>query len=410
MVSFCHHTAANETPLAHTQPTSHCQQSASTETQFYAQTNQLIATLSQPPTHTRARQTALKDARKQARLSTDPAAYFLSDQATLILAATAIRDNDFHHAREQLREIPLSSSVAVQAGLLFAESWRLDNQPEQALRWFLRIAAAFPADPQALEGLLAAANDARLSQQLELASALYNRVLTLSEVSAQSANALTDEIDHLGIALLSSNTLSHGASTGIELSSDNGASLEATRQQFIRVALAHPSIDVIGTRRTEKSSLKEAKCLSAHQQALTRHLAELRLTLVAFSEQKKYMANSIERDQQHFNQLTSQLRPHQMSAEQIKIRQNMTTLRNRIARQRTQLNFFDQTMANLPSMVENAEAEIALLLTQRINVYDQAKIELQAALHESAAALQATYLNLSAESHAGLARLHEAHR
>ena len=82
-----------------------------------------------------------------------------SSHARVVLAAEHIRAGRHEQARQVLAQVDLASTVAVDAALLMAESWRLQGDDRQSQAWLVRVAQRYSSDPRALEGLLLSARD-----------------------------------------------------------------------------------------------------------------------------------------------------------------------------------------------------------------------------------------------------------
>src|SRR5690606_25985407 len=99
-----------------------------------------------------------------------------TSHARLVLAAEHIRAARYDQARQVLAQVDLASTVAVDAALLMAESWRLQGDDQRAQAWLMRVAQRYSSDPRALEGLLLSAQDLAASGKVREAWALYNLI------------------------------------------------------------------------------------------------------------------------------------------------------------------------------------------------------------------------------------------
>ena len=99
-----------------------------------------------------------------------------SSHARVVLAAEHIRAGRHEQARQVLAQVDLASTVAVDAALLMAESWRLQGDDRQSQAWLVRVAQRYSSDPRALEGLLLSARDLAASGKVREAWALYNLI------------------------------------------------------------------------------------------------------------------------------------------------------------------------------------------------------------------------------------------
>lgn len=99
-----------------------------------------------------------------------------TSHARVMLAAEHIRAARYEQARQVLAQVDLASTVAVDAALLMAESWRLQGDDRQSQAWLVRVAQRYSSDPRALEGLLLSAQDLAASGKMREAWALYNLI------------------------------------------------------------------------------------------------------------------------------------------------------------------------------------------------------------------------------------------
>lgn len=104
----------------------------------------------------------------------DSAQQVAISHARLVLAAERVKKQDYVGARQSLAQIDLSSTVAVDAALLLAESWRLQGDATKSHAWLMRVAQRYSSDPRALEGLLLSARDQTSNGKVREAWALYS--------------------------------------------------------------------------------------------------------------------------------------------------------------------------------------------------------------------------------------------
>src|SRR5690606_9879584 len=124
-----------------------------------------------------------------------------SSHARVVLAAEHIRGARYEQARQVLSRVDLASTVAVDAALLMAESWRLQGDDHQSQAWLVRVAQRYSSDPRALEGLLLSAQDLAASGKMREAWALYNlindKVLANVEQVSKMRNMQEDLVQSL---------------------------------------------------------------------------------------------------------------------------------------------------------------------------------------------------------------------
>ena len=124
-----------------------------------------------------------------------------TSHARVVLAAEQIRAGQYAEARQVLSKVDLSSTVAVDAALLLAESWRLEGNDAKSQSWLVRVAQRYSSDPRALEGLLLSARDLADAGKVRQAWALYSlindKVLTnVDQISDMQTkpDALVDQL------------------------------------------------------------------------------------------------------------------------------------------------------------------------------------------------------------------------
>lgn len=123
--------------------------------------------------------------------------YVLRNYARVALAATQLREARYDSARQTLSQVELDSPAAVRAALLLAESYRMQGQHPTAASWMLRIAERYSSDPEALSGLLLAAEDAARRGDIATALAVYSRVLEKSLANLDEIRDLNGNRDAL---------------------------------------------------------------------------------------------------------------------------------------------------------------------------------------------------------------------
>ncbi|MDF1821760.1 MAG: hypothetical protein P1U64_09315 [Alcanivoracaceae bacterium] len=123
--------------------------------------------------------------------------YVMRNYARVALAASQVRQGAFDQARQILTQVELDSPAAVRAALLLAESYRMQGQQEVAGKWLLRIADRYSSDPDALSGLLMAADDLAERGEASTALAVYSRVLEKSLANINSLKGLAEDTSSL---------------------------------------------------------------------------------------------------------------------------------------------------------------------------------------------------------------------
>lgn len=125
-----------------------------------------------------------------------------TSHARVVLAAERVKQARYAEARQILSQIDLSSTVAVDAALLLAESWRLQGNDANSQAWLIRVAQRYSSDPRALEGLLLSANDLASDGKVREAWALYGLINDKVLSNVEQVNAMQSSPDKLVDQLL----------------------------------------------------------------------------------------------------------------------------------------------------------------------------------------------------------------
>lgn len=320
--------------------------------------------------------TALRDANKL-----EPAARFvLSNHLLLRQGAQELAAKAYSQSRQLLTQVETDSPSAVQASLLIAESYRLEQQPEQAKAWFLRTAHHYPYRAQTLSGLISAANDQPVDQT-GLALALYNKAgeqadFALAQLQQLKSGGLIDPL-----AVIFPSQLD-----------------EQVRQAFLQRCLHNPDEDLL----SESSRLQEAVSsllrLQKQRQALGSQLESLQTQLQDYQHQRQDLQNQLDRTAAQQRSLESQLIPNNLDDDQVRIRRQLGQLRNQTIRMENQIAFIDRTRQQLPTMVDNLNAEIQQLHQQAMAQLKSSNKAVKAVLESSYQAYYSELRNLGAEA------------
>jgi|GEM_PF-3231250 len=125
-----------------------------------------------------------------------------TSHARVVLAAELIKQARYADARQILSRIDLSSTVAVDAALLLAESWRLEGNDANSQAWLIRVVQRYSSDPRALEGLLLSAQDLADAGKVREAWALYGLISDKVLANVEQVNAMQSSPDALVDQLL----------------------------------------------------------------------------------------------------------------------------------------------------------------------------------------------------------------
>ena len=178
--------------------------------------------------------------------------YVLRNYARVALAAAHLNRQSYDQARQALAQVELDSPAAVRAALLLAESYRLQGQHSVAAQWMLRIADRYSSNPDALSGLLLAADDAAQRGDIANALAVYSRVLDKSLGNIDEIRALRGQPEGLYQVVISGRI-------------DN---TRAVSSEVIQRALSHAGTDSLLHYARLKRIAGEMACLAQREESL----------------------------------------------------------------------------------------------------------------------------------------------
>ncbi|MEE4250130.1 MAG: hypothetical protein V2I38_06030 [Alcanivoracaceae bacterium] len=306
------------------------------------------------------------------------------NRARLTLAAEYINESRFIEARQLLSAIELDSTVAVQASLLLAESFRIEGDAPQAAQWLLRTGQRYGADPEALSSLLEQASELHQQGQLAQAFAIYNMVQSQILDNAEQVSALRSATDQLVERLLR---------TRLDES-------RAAQSQMLKQMINNTESELLMELGALARSGEQRRCLEEQLQQLSRTAFENSAQQARITPFLTMLAREQDMLEERLSQLENS---HQPGAEQerTEISQQLETL---IKRRQTLLAEQQQ----LPGEAASAHRQ----LRQRIEVLDQQNQQrrerIQAELELLSNELMARYRKLAAESQYGRASLLEA--
>lgn len=155
------------------------------------------------PSRVRDRSSMLEQYLSSPVESPNSARQVATSHARVVLAAERIKQGRYAEARQTLSQIDLSSTVAVDAALLLAESWRLQGNDANSQAWLIRVAQRYSSDPRALEGLLLSAQDMADAGKVREAWALYSLINDKVLANVEQVNTMQASPDALVDQLLS---------------------------------------------------------------------------------------------------------------------------------------------------------------------------------------------------------------
>lgn len=346
----------------------------------------LVAALSGKMTDQSARLNALEDATKTPPRT--PAEMLLQDRARLYLSATEIHQQKFDDARQRLKLINTGSPVAAEAGLLIAESWRLQEKHDEALKWFLRVGRHFSDDINALHGLLRAAESLQESERPREAGALYNEIVDKALNTMQLLEALPEDRD-----------------ARVEAVFSRQHPMPAALRQKITSEMLRATADLAQTRQVYRETSREWRCLLEQQQQLELQSERIRQHSDRLTQASTLVEESMAALEKEISSLEKQLVSKDFSAPQLAIRKRLGQARNEKIRLDAQRDFIDRTRHMLPQALAATEQKLQSMTESFSGIRGQASQDLFNAAEQAIGKTAATFRNLAGESQRRLAEM-----
>jgi hypothetical protein len=267
----------------------------------------------------------------------------LENHLRLRQGAALMANQYYGEARAAFKTIETSSSVAPQAGLLIAESYRLEGLSEKAKDWFLRTARFYPYRSQTLEGLLSAAEGQR-QDSVGLALALYAEVETQTAYALEQLSILNsqDSLDPLAVIFPSD----------ID---------EHVREALLMRCLQYSDKDLLDESARLQKAVKTILALRTQNKVMRDEMKKMSQTLTDYTQQREHLLTVLAQHDAQLAALKSKLIAHDLSEAQQSIRLQIVQLINEQARLRGQMAFIDQASEKLPLVMNNIEQQLVAL-------------------------------------------------
>lgn len=350
----------------------------------------LIAALAGEPEDEVQRIAILRDAiqippRNQADMA-------MQDRARLQLAAHAIRSNDFDTARDLLRQIGTSSPVAIDAGLLLAESWRLEGKPDQAIAWFMRVGRHFSDHARALEGMLEAAVTLEQTEQLGEAASLYSEIV-------QRATDIVATLQQLPTA----------PQARIDAVLSSQATVSPALRQQITHALLQNDRRAASTRKLQREAGRQWQCLLTQQQHLEERKAGIHSHQQSLKEAATVIKSALRELDDEIPILQSKIIAGDFSEAQIDFRRRLAAARNERARLVAEGKFIESIESVLPDALADTEARLTALTNSFASIHEKTSTEILKSLNYAIDDVEGTFRNLAGRSQHELSELKHRH-
>jgi hypothetical protein len=346
----------------------------------------LVAALSGKETDQSARLDALERA-----ITTTPrsqAEMMLQDRARLYLAGMAIQQQQFEAAREMLKVVSTESPLAAQAGLLIAESWRLQGNNGESLQWLLRIGRRFSDDINALQGLLRAAASLEQTDHPSEAAALYAEVTGKAMDTVRYLESLPEDRQARVAAVLSHR---HHMPT-------------ALRQQLTSIMIRETP-EFGQTRQIHREVSQEWQCLMLQQQQLELQSERVHQYADRLAQASQLAEESMSTLNQEIALLQTQLVSQDFSAPQIAIRKRLAEARNEKIHLQAQQDFIARTRHLLPETLADTEEKLQVMTTSFAEIRALTSDDLYKAVEQALDQVTATFRNLAGDSQRRLAEV-----
>ena len=328
---------------------------------------------------------------------------YLQDRARLLLAARALRDDRTESARQLLRVIARGSPVAVDAALLLAHSYRVEGNDKDALQWFLRVVHQYPEYPSALRGLLRAGDDLMNDGHTSMANRLFHE-------AGQNALAMLQQLDALPDDAMARSDLIFTQTSPLDASNytdkKNYAEREnqdpvlsaAVRRQLIESMLKQAE-HTINVQRVEQQYRQQWQCLlqqrarfDKQRQRVAADTIRLHTALQESEQTQRMLTKKID-------SLSKEIIPGDLSEQQRRVRQQLTTARNHQQVLKAQHAFLQQSSEALPVMLARTESQLTMLTDLYSALRQRADIFLQKDIDQAVMRLRNDFSNIAAEAH-----------
>ncbi len=283
-------------------------------------------------------------------------------RAQLTLAALLLREARIADARDVLRRIPTDTEAALDAGLLMAETYAIDGDIAEAVRWNLRILQRWPEEPAALEALIQRAGALGETDRLTAIAALGN-----ARGQAQDA---ADKLRALSLRLGQDDWFAQWVDDGRE------PVLDSTMVALFYRTLASSAFRTargaaLATQDMAWCAREQLARLARMQQDLVRLETEARETLVLLESTRAEMQAKYAALHAHYLALDEQ---------DVALGRQANALRNTLAREAVEITVLHGALAGLPAARQRLAAEAGRLRQVTVQIGAQARNEVVAIL------------------------------
>ncbi|MDF1780539.1 MAG: hypothetical protein P1U67_04530 [Alcanivoracaceae bacterium] len=311
-----------------------------------------------------------------------------SSHARLVLAAERIQQGRFEEARQTLSKIDLSSTVAVDAALLLAESWRLQGNDAQSQAWLIRVVQRYSSDPQALDGLLLSARDLAADGKIREAWALYSLINDKVLANVEQVGALRDKDDTLVEDLINTRL-------------DESRSIKS---QIVKNILQSNEHTALANMRDIIEARQQLDCLANEDEGLKDDAWDESILAANVTSFQTMLKTEARINEQQLKELNAQLVNAPPEARPV-IEAEITNLHEQMASLSDRLNELQREQAELPDDSLSQKKQLQQRVKATEHRVEENRVAIRRELDASLDSLQNRYRELAAETQLARAEL-----
>lgn len=315
--------------------------------------------------------------------------YVMRNYARVALAAVQVRQGAYTEARQVLTQVELDSPAAVRAALLLAESYRMQGQQEVAGQWLLRIADRYSSDPDALSGLLMAADDLADRGQASTALAVYSRVLEKSLANINSLKGLAEDTDSLYQIMMEGRI-------------DN---TRAVNSEVIQRALRGSRFGAVEHYRNLLVAQQQLGCLEGHQETLREKAFEASLSNTNEAAMVTMLEGEMQRTRADIDAMEASLAAANPWDEVEDMQNELARARESLATQQQRLQELRPAVASQAGMTVQEQQALEQRIASLRQQISNDRTQINQALRQVLLSLRDDYRELAGDAQLGRASM-----
>lgn len=315
--------------------------------------------------------------------------YVIRNYARVALAAGQVRQGAFEQARQVLTQVELDSPAAVRAALLLAESYRMQGHQEVAGKWLLRIADRYSSDPDALTGLLMAADDLAERGQGSTALAVYSRVLEKSLANINDLKTLADDTDSLYQILMEGRI-------------DN---TRAVTSEVIQRALRGSRYGAVEHYRSLLVGQRQLACLESRQETMREKAFEASLSNTNEAAMVTMLEGEVQRTLADINAMEATLAAANPWDETDALKEELASARESLAIQQQRLRELRPAVASEDGFSAEQQQALEERIARLREQIDSDRTQINQALRQVLLSLRDDYRELAGDAQLGRASM-----